>query len=176
MTDGRTAGDRAWAATDRARRILVAPAGRARHAWRSSLHLRVVVTTLALSLVVLLVLAQFLLGRVTDGLLAAKERSALDEARAGLTQAQLLASAAQRSNDLPSDVALVDGIARQLANRAGNPSIYEVLLLGSPGNPNDVPEFGSNQVTAASVPGALRQAVQQALELVGKGRNQQQHQ
>ena len=70
----------------------------------------------------------FLLGRVTAGLLDAKERSALDEARAGLAQAQLLADAADSSDPL-TKVALVDGIARQLANRAGNPSIYEVLLL-----------------------------------------------
>ncbi len=125
-------------------------------------YLRVVLTTLPLSLVVLLVLAQFLLGRVTDGLLAAKERSALDEARAGLAQAQLLADAAERGgiDQDRATVALVDGIARQLANRAGNPSIYEVLLLGSPTNSaGDVPEFGSNQVSASSVPLALRDAV-----------------
>lgn len=163
MTDleSPSAGDRIWSGLLSSRDVATRPFRRARHGWRSSLYLRVVLTTLALSLVVLVVLAQFLLGRVTDGLLAAKERSALDEARAGLAQAQLLADAAERGGGDPvSNVALVDGIARQLANRAGNPSIYEVLLLGSPGNLiSDVPEFGSNQVSAASVPVALREAV-----------------
>ena len=162
-TDGATAADRVWAGLLRARDVAVRPFVRARHGWRSSLYLRVVLTTLALSLVVLIVLAQFLLGRVTDGLLNAKERSALDEARAGLAQAQLLADASERGGaGQESKVALVDGIARQLANRAGNPSIYEVLLLGSPSNAaSDVPEFGSNQVSASSVPLALREAVRQ---------------
>ena len=160
--DGATVSDRIWSGLLHARHTAGRPFVRARHAWRSSLYLRVVLTTLTLSLVVLVVLAQFLLGRVTDGLLAAKERSALDEARAGLAQAQLLADAAERGGDPPSNVALVDGIARQLANRAGNPSIYEVLLLSSPGNPTtDVPEFGSNQVSASSVPDGLRDAVRQ---------------
>ncbi len=131
--DGTTGADRAWDVLHRVRFAVSRPFARARHAWRSSLHLRVVLTTLSLSLVVLLVLSQFLLGRVTDGLLAAKERSALDEARAGLAQAQLLADAAERGGDPLSNVALVDGVARQLANRAGNPSIYEVLLLGVAG-------------------------------------------
>ena len=160
--DGTTGADRAWDVLHRVRFAVSRPFARARHAWRSSLHLRVVLTTLSLSLVVLLVLSQFLLGRVTDGLLAAKERSALDEARAGLAQAQLLADAAERGGDPLSNVALVDGVARQLANRAGNPSIYEVLLLGSPGNALlDVPEFGSNQVSAVSVPATLRDAVRE---------------
>ncbi len=159
-SDGPTPGDRFWTWLSGVRASALRPWARLRHEWRSSLHLRVVTTTLALSAIVLLLLAQFLLGRVTDGLLAAKERSALDEARAGLAQAQLLADAAERGGDPVSNVALVDGIARQLANRAGNPSIYEVLLLGSPGNLlGDAPEFGSNQVSASSVPPALRIAV-----------------
>jgi two-component system, OmpR family, sensor histidine kinase MtrB len=162
--DGPTLGDRFWTGLARLRSTAARPFHQMRHAWRASLHLRVVLTTLALSLVVLVLLAQFLLGRVTDGLLAAKERSALDEARAGLAQAQLLADAAERSGDPVTNVALVDGIARQLANRAGNPSIYEVLLLGSPGNlVGDAPEFGSNQVSASSVPPALRLAVRDTL-------------
>ncbi len=161
---GPTPGDRFWTWLSGVRAMALRPVRRTRHAWRSSLHLRVVTTTLALSAIVLVLLAQFLLGRVTDGLLAAKERSALDEARAGLAQAQLLADAAERGGDPVSNVALVDGIARQLANRAGNPSIYEVLLLGSPGNLiGDAPEFGSNQVSASSVPIALRIAVRDTL-------------
>ncbi len=156
--------DRLWSTGRDLRDALLRPIRGIRHTWRSSLHLRVVLTTLALSALVLVLLAQFLLGRVTDGLLAAKERSALDEARAGLAQAELLADSAERGGDPVSNVALVDGIARQLANRAGNPSIYEVLLLRSPRNlVADAPEFGSNQVLAVSVPTTLRDAVRETL-------------
>src|SRR5437899_1642469 len=111
--------------------------------WKRSLHLRVVLSTLVLSIVVVAVLGDVLLGRITTGLLDAKRRSALDESRAGLTQAQLLVSAADRTDEI-SAVVLVDQIAKQLANRAGSPSIYEVLLLAS--GDSTVPERGSNQV------------------------------
>ena len=137
--EGSTFGDPALGDLDQGARALLKPLRGIRHAWRSSLHLRVVLTTLALSMLVLVLLAQFLLGRVTDGLLAAKERSSLDEARAGLAQAELLADAAERGGDPVSNVALVDGIARQLANRAGNPSIYEVLLLAPRGTSSWTP-------------------------------------
>jgi two-component system, OmpR family, sensor histidine kinase MtrB len=162
-SDGETLGDRLWSTMLRVRHTLGRPFVSVRHSWRSSLHLRVVLTTLTLSLVVLLVLAQFLLGRVTAGLLSAKERSALDEARAGLAQAQLIADAAD-SPDLNTNAnnPLVEGIVSQLANRAGNPSIYEVLLLSSPKSlAANTPEFGSNQVAPASVPAALRTAVRE---------------
>ena len=67
---------------------------RARRRWRSSLYLRVVATTLALSMLVVVVLGQILVGRITSGLLDAKQRASLVEAQAGVNQAraQLVAS------------------------------------------------------------------------------------
>jgi two-component system, OmpR family, sensor histidine kinase MtrB len=127
-----------------------------RRRWRGSLQLRVVVTTLALSLVVVVVLGELLLNRITDGLLEAKVRTSLVEARSGLNQADALVEASD-STDEASATRLVDQIVVQLANRgAGIPRLYDVLLLSPSAI---VPQRGSNLVAEASVPQSLRDAV-----------------
>lgn len=125
--------------------------------WRSSLYLRVVTTTLSLSLIVVLVLGQILVSRITSGLIDAKQRSSLVEARAGLNQAEALIAASDQT-DSAGAPQLVEQIANQLANRgAGTPRLYDVLLLSSSA---DLPQRGSNQVTEESIPDSLRSAVQ----------------
>ena len=125
--------------------------------WRSSLYLRVVTTTLSLSLIVVLVLGQILVSRITSGLVDAKQRSSLVEARAGLNQAEALIAASDQT-DSAGAPQLVEQIANQLANRgAGTPRLYDVLLLSTSA---DLPQRGSNQVTEESIPESLRSAVQ----------------
>ena len=72
----------------------VAVAARPPRAWRSSVSLRVVVTTLALSLLVVGLVGVLLVGRITSGLLDAKERASLAEARSGADEAQNILDAA----------------------------------------------------------------------------------
>jgi len=156
---GQSRAVRAWSAAFRLRSALARTVRRVTRGWRRSLAARVVLSTLALSFVVVLVLGYLLLSRVTDGLLEARQRSALDEARAGLTEAQSRLDAADRTDDASTEVRL-DQITRQLANRAGTPALFEVLLLGSAEAPTvDQPEFGSNLVEKVSIPGALRVSV-----------------
>jgi two-component system sensor histidine kinase MtrB len=127
-----------------------------RRRWRGSLQLRVVATTLALSLTVVVVLGELLLNRITDGLLDAKLRTSLVEARAGLNQADALVTASDSTNEAGT-TRLVDQIVVQLANRgAGIPRLYDVLLLSESAV---IPQRGSNLVSEASVPDALRTAV-----------------
>jgi two-component system, OmpR family, sensor histidine kinase MtrB len=144
--------------TFRARRAVGRVSGRVGYGWRRSLHLRVVLTTLVLSATVVAVLGYLLLTRVTTGLLDAKQRSALDEARAGLSDAQ----AQIEANDLTDPIAtgvLLDQIVAELANRAGPEHLYEVILLGSGSSPSFQPEYSSYSVLPSSVPAALRTAV-----------------
>lgn len=122
--------------------------------WRRSLQIRVVATTLVLSVLVVFALGWVLLTRVTAGLLDARQRSALDEARSGLSEAQVKLDAADRT-DLSSTSNLLDGITLQLANRAGNPARYAVLVLGGASSPG----FGSSNVEPSSVPQALATVV-----------------
>ena len=124
--------------------------------WRSSLYLRVVTTTLSLSLIVVLVLGQVLVSRIANGLIDAKQRTALVEAQAGLIQAQTLIDASDRTDAVNGPV-LVEQIANQLANRGGGiPRLYDVLLLSSSAR---FQQFGSSLVAEQSIPADLRQAV-----------------
>ena len=128
--------------------------------WRRSLLLRVTVTTLVLSTVVMMVLGFLLLSRVTTGLLDSKERASVVEASAGVGEAQRLLDAADTGATTPSAARLVDSVVNALAARAGSPSQFDVLLLSS--GDVDAPERGTNLVAVSSVPPALRAAVTQS--------------
>jgi two-component system sensor histidine kinase MtrB len=126
--------------------------------WRRSLWLRVTLTTLLLSLVVVGVLGFSLLSRVTSGLLNAKERISVGEASAGLGEAQRILDAADTGPSTPSPSRLVDSVVGVLAAQAGAPSTFDVLLLSSQPS-SDAPERGTNLVAETSVPEDLRKAV-----------------
>ncbi|MEK9811285.1 MAG: HAMP domain-containing protein, partial [Candidatus Nanopelagicales bacterium] len=120
--------------------------------------MRITATTLALSLIVIGVLAILLLSRITSGLLESAERASLTEASAGLTDAQRIASVSTTGTASTSPSSIVDTIVASLASRAGSPPQYDVLLLAG-----DIsgasPERGTNLVTDASVPEALRDSI-----------------
>jgi two-component system sensor histidine kinase MtrB len=137
--------------------VLAAPASALR-AWRASLMLRVTVTTLVLSVVTMAVLGFLLLNRITTGLLASKERASIGEATAGVVEAQRLLDAADTGPTTPSASRLVDSVISTLASRVGAPGQFDVLLLSSQDD-IEVPERGTNLVSEASVPLALREAV-----------------
>ena len=126
-----------------------------RQRWRSSLYLRVVATTLTLSLIVVVVLGQILVSRIASGLLESKQSASLIEARAGLNQAQTLVDASDRTQSLETQP-LLRGIVTQLTKRGeGVPRLYDVLLLS---NNADYQQFGT-LVNENSVPLELREAV-----------------
>jgi two-component system, OmpR family, sensor histidine kinase MtrB len=129
-----------------------------RRIWGRSLWLRVTLTTLVLSAIVVGVLGLSLLSRVTTGLLDAKERISVGEASAGLGEAQRILDAADTGPSTPSASRLVDSVVSALAARAGSPSTFDVLLLSSQAG-GDAPERGTNLVAESSVPPALREAV-----------------
>jgi two-component system, OmpR family, sensor histidine kinase MtrB len=129
-----------------------------RRIWGRSLWVRVTLTTLVLSIIVVGVLGVSLLSRVTSGLLDAKERISVGEASAGLGEAQRILDAADTGPSTPSPSRLVDSVVSALAARAGSPSTFDVLLLSSQRS-GDAPERGTNLVAESSVPTALRDAV-----------------
>lgn len=141
-----------------ASRVVLAVPRAIRRVWRRSLWLRVTLTTLALSLVVVGVLGLSLLSRVTTGLLEAKERISVGEATAGLGEARRILDAADTGPSTPAPARIVDSVVSALAARAGSPATFDVLLLSSEAIA-DAPERGTNLVAESSVPPALRKAV-----------------
>lgn len=128
--------------------------------WRSSLAVRVIASTLLMSTLSLTLLGLLLLGRVTDGLLQSRQQSALSESTAGLADAQRIVASTAASGTSPT--ALVDSIVTALAARAGQPALYDVLLLAAPQAIATAPERGTNLVLASSIPRELRRVVSSA--------------
>ena len=114
-----------------ARSGLTAAWARVRGRWRSSLQTRVVMTTLVLSGVVVALLASLLLDQVGRGLVDAKLRSALPEARAGLLQGQA-ALDADESTTPQAINGLLFRLASDLNARGAAGGLYRIALLGSP--------------------------------------------
>lgn len=127
--------------------------------WRSSVSLRVVATTLFLSLVVVGLVGVLLVGRITSGLLDAKERASVAEASSGVTEAQSVLNAADASQPIAVSVGTV---ISTLAQRAGNPHLFELVILASPPKKPESPDVAT-LASESSVPPALRTAVQDDL-------------
>lgn len=142
-------------------RVITAVPRWVRSIWRGSLFVRVVATTLVLSFLVVGALGYLLLGRVTTGLLDAKEGIAVGEAAAGVSEAQRLLDASDTGPTTPSAGRLVDSVVSALVTRAGAPGQFDVLLLSSR-EVAELPERGTNLVSVASVPPNLREAVVQS--------------
>ena len=102
-------------------------------AWRRSIMLRVVGATLALSVLIVFLLGQLVLGQVRDGLLRAKVKSAVAEASSGFTAANQRLILAETSAESESTGDLVNDIVQDAANSGGG--LYNVVLLSdaSPG-------------------------------------------
>lgn len=129
--------------------------------WRRSLQVRVVASTVVLSLVVVGLVGSLLLSRITSGLLAAKTDAALLEAGTGVAGAQARFDTAE-DTDSSGLIQLVDSIVSGLASGGGQAGVNEVVLLASPSGPAQpvALDRASNEVEAASIPLPLRRAVE----------------
>ncbi|MCW2544870.1 MAG: periplasmic sensor signal transduction histidine kinase [Frankiales bacterium] len=131
-------------------------ASRVVHRWRRSLQLRVVATTLVVSGLVVLLLASLLLNQIGRGLVQAKTRDALTEARSGLAQAQEAVEVGGSSQSAVED--RLQDVARVLSIRGQSGTPYTILLVSSLG---DAKAFASPGRTPSSVPADLQRTVEE---------------
>ena len=132
--------------------------------WRSSLQTRVVLTTLVVSSLVVALFISLLLESVGRGLVEAKTRTALGEARSGVVT---LESDPRLSEELAEDeqVNALEDVFEDLARRAAG-SDYRVLLVGGRGNfssggvgDEDVPERLVDRLDTSEAPAYVFAAV-----------------
>ncbi|WP_432930287.1 MtrAB system histidine kinase MtrB [Microbispora sp. CA-135349] len=146
----------------RARRL----AGRLRRVWRRSLQLRVVTSTLVLSMAVVVVLGVFLMQSIGASVLTTSEVAAVEESRANvatasgyLTQPTDVTDMAQDATAQGQTVNPVDAAAKALTDRSGGR--YDVVVF----NESSVGEGrASGQVDWTSIPESLRAKVQNSEE------------
>jgi two-component system sensor histidine kinase MtrB len=116
--------------------------------WRSSLQTRVVVTTLVVSSLVVALFISLLLESVGRGLVEAKTRTALGEARSGVVTVEGDPRLLSEELTDPEQVSRLEDVFEDLARRAAG-SDYRVLLVGGRGN------FSSGGVGDEDVPERL---------------------
>ncbi len=140
-------------------------AGRVRRLWRRSLQLRVVTSTLVISIVVVAVLGVFLMQSITTTMIDARIRAGLAEAQANVATAvghltaqpgEAAKQSSTRQGDtpaLPSDP--VEVAANALANRASDR--YNVIILSE----TDVgKDYVTGDIDPRSLPPRMRKQVQ----------------
>lgn len=127
-------------------------------AWRRSIMLRVVGTTLLLSVIVVVLLGQLVISQIRDGLLEAKENAAIAEATAGFQ------AAADRLADAPDPTSadVLTDIVQQAVNTGGG--AYHVVLLdplptGGETGAAKGPRVSPKSLKPESVPEELQEAV-----------------
>jgi two-component system sensor histidine kinase MtrB len=145
-----------WRATSHRLSSLARTFGRA---WRHSLQLRIGVTTVLVTGVLVLIIGIFLVNQITAGILHAKRSAAILQANSGqLTASQLLADVS------PTDIAgynqAVDSVLSELTGSANVSGFYSIIIL-SPAS--SVPAAGTNPT---KIPQEMRKLVRQQKTVV----------
>ncbi|MEI2716713.1 MAG: hypothetical protein V9E98_06925 [Candidatus Nanopelagicales bacterium] len=122
--------------------------------WRRSLQFRTVVSTVLVTVLVVGVAGIVLIQRVSEGLLDAAQNTALAEVSAGRSIARTFAT----TNPQPTPQDTVDALVEALADRAGKPPAYDVVLQPAPEAP-DLPAQSTELVSADSLPPQLVDAL-----------------
>ncbi|MFJ6216359.1 MtrAB system histidine kinase MtrB [Streptomyces sp. NPDC092296] len=142
--------------------------------WRRSIQLRVVATTLLLSLGVVLLLGVVVVAQVRTGLLGAKRQAAESQARGGFSVAQkqieaandVLPKAAAGAPD-PATEDIGDWITKQMEQLASSgQGVYSVVALVPSAalvQPGDGPGVSSQRSTGNVLPQSIPQQLQQRL-------------
>jgi len=126
--------------------------------WRKNLQLRLVAITILISTTVLSIVGILLVNQVTNGLLETKQQSSIAEATAARLEVQRLLDAADAGLVAPNSTRIVDSVITALAIRSGSPGLYDALFLSDP-DLVGAPERGTELISQASIPEALRSAI-----------------
>jgi two-component system sensor histidine kinase MtrB len=137
--------------------------------WRGSIQVRVVVITLALSVLAMSLLATTLLRQISSGLQDAQVDAAVDDTAAGVASARSQLQAAQ-SIDPATVGQLLTQVVENLASAGAASGRYDVVLLRSPSADDGASAASratrtSRGVEPGSVPDRLRDQVQSGTSL-----------
>jgi two-component system, OmpR family, sensor histidine kinase MtrB len=137
------------------RRHARAVVGQLRRRWHRSLQLRVIGTTLVISVVVVAVLGLFLVQQIASGLLANERTAALTQTSDGLTIAQARPDMQGAHGGGPS---ALNSLATALQSGSGPGDLYDVVILQQHTS-SGLGGVVGNQALAPSIPPGLSKAV-----------------
>ena len=136
-----------------------------RKSWRSSLTLRVFITTVAMSILAATVVFVVLLTQIRDGLITQRSDDSLVQANRGIDIARNIATNTSPNLSVAEQNALVDAIIAGVVNAAGTARDFEVLLLSSELSATTI-ERGTNQISESSLSAEIRSATSTDRQLV----------
>ena len=127
--------------------------------WRRSVQLRVVSATVVLGLIVVLVVGQSLLSRISDDIVSSRQRAVVGQSKLDFANTQTTYQSLVTSNRSDLDTKIQDTVDA-LAGPADPPTRYVILerALNSPASAAIV-DRSSPALAPGSIPNDLRQAV-----------------
>src|SRR5215470_6822126 len=138
-------------------RRVMSVAGLVARRWHRSLQLRVIGTTLVISVAVVAILGIFLIQQIANGLLDSERNAALAQANYGLTYAQ---SDPNVQSPRGSSTSALISLVSQLQSGSGLGNTYDVVVLQrSTGLAGVTGNLANPKVLADSIPKALRNEV-----------------
>jgi two-component system sensor histidine kinase MtrB len=141
-------------------RVEHAVIAKARQRWRRSLQLRVVGTTLVMSVIVAAVLGFFLTAQIADGLLTNAENAATSQALAGLNAARSLPGFTTRPTSESAERFVFNAAITLQPSGSGAPN-YSVIVGVSPSVPGVYTRWSTESVNPdATLPQTLIDRVQ----------------
>jgi two-component system, OmpR family, sensor histidine kinase MtrB len=149
-----------WALPPRLRRLLRVARTSLLGRWRRSIQLRVVSATVVLGVLVVLVVGQLLLQRITTGIVASRQEAVIAQSHADFIKTRNSVSAGL-SNGARAKVDTyqqVRDIVNDLAGPVDSPTRY-VILEKALGNASISPDYNSSGIDRTAIPDELRQAV-----------------
>ncbi len=141
----------------RIRRHARRAAARAAATWRSSLHVRIGLITMAVAGTVVVIVSLVLFSQIREQLLSVKEQAAIDQAQAGVIYAQT-ETAGIAAGDGTSVRATLERTVTQLTERGGPAGDFEVVMVYRTGDSERTPAASQSGVYPA-IPPELRAEV-----------------
>jgi two-component system sensor histidine kinase MtrB len=119
--------------------------------WRRSIQLRVVAATVVLGILVVLVVGQLLLQRITSGIIASRQEAVVAQSAHDLNQAKSDLISGDRETSIRD-------VANYLAGPSDNPTRY-VILEKALGNTAGVSDYATPGIDLTAIPDPLRREV-----------------
>jgi two-component system sensor histidine kinase MtrB len=129
-------------------------------AWRGSLTLRILLTSISMSVVIATCISLVSISSVRDSLLNDRKQSSLTQAQSGIQAANRVVASFPDSQISGQEDAVVDAIVGAVSQVSASNGDFEVLLIADPSSfTHYAPERGTNEIAYDSVSNEMRKAI-----------------
>lgn len=129
-------------------------------AWRGSLTLRILLTSISMSVIIATFISLVSITSVRDELLNDRKQSSLTQAKAGIEAANRVIASFPEAQISGQEDAVVDAIVSAVSQVSSSSGDFEVLLIADPRSfGHYAPERGTNEIAYESISQEMRKAI-----------------